>query len=74
MIRDSFRRFGCGMNWAINGAALKYCEANALDFFIYRMGAEKIKRMIKHKYDITLDIAGKSLDQITREAMDIEYQ
>jgi hypothetical protein len=38
------------------------------------MGAEKIKRMIKHKYDITLDIDGKSLNQITREAMAIEYQ
>ena len=74
MIRDSFRRLGCGMNWAINGAALKHCEANGLDFFIYRMGAEKIKLMIKHKYDITLDIKAKSLDQITREAMAIEYQ
>jgi hypothetical protein len=38
------------------------------------MGAEKIKRMIKHKYDITLDIEGKSLDQITRGAMVFEYQ
>ena len=34
----------------------------------------KIKRMIKHKYDITLDIEGKPLYQITREAMDFEYQ
>ena len=74
MIRDEFRRFGCGMNKAKNGAALKHCEVNGLDFFIYRMGAEKIKRMIKYKYDITLDIESKSLDQITREAMDIEYQ
>jgi hypothetical protein len=53
---------------------MKHCEANGLDFFIYRMGAEKIKRMIKHKYDITLDIENKPLDQITREAMAIEYQ
>ena len=74
MIRDSIRRFGCGMNWAINGAALKHCEANALDFFIYRMGAEKIKRMIRHKHGITLDIEGKSLDEITRAAMEVEYQ
>jgi hypothetical protein len=74
MIRDVFRRFGCGVNKAKNGAAMKHCEANGLDFFIYRMGAEKIKRMIKYKYDITLDIESKSLDQITREAMDIEYQ
>ena len=57
-----------------NGAAMKHCEANGLDFFICRMGAEKIKRMIKHKYDITLEIEGKSLDRITREAMAIEYQ
>lgn len=74
MIRDVFRRFGCGMNRAKDGAALKHCEANCLDFFIYRMGAERIKRMIKYKYDITLDIEGKSLDQITREAMDFEYR
>ena len=62
------------MNKTKHGAAMKHCEANALDFFIYRMGAEKIKRMIKYKYGITLDIESKSLDQITREAMDIEYQ
>ncbi|MFC1857219.1 hypothetical protein ACFL9U_04235 [Thermodesulfobacteriota bacterium] len=74
MIRDTFRRLGCGMNKAKHGAAMKHCEANGLDFFIYRMGAEKIKRMIKYKYDITLDIESKSLDQITREAMAIEYQ
>ena len=62
------------MNNARHGAAMKHCKVNGLDFFIYRMGTEKIKRIIKHKYDITLDIEGKSLDQITREAMDIEYQ
>ena len=57
------------MNTAIHGAAQKHCETNGLDFFIYRMGAEKIKRIIKHKYNVTLQIEGKSLDQITREAM-----
>jgi len=74
MIRDQIRRFGCGMNKVRHGAAMEHCEVNGLDFFIYRMGAEKIKRMIKHKYDITLDIDDKSLDQITREAMAIKYQ
>jgi hypothetical protein len=74
MIRDQIRRFGCGTNKVRHGAAMKHCEVNGLDFFIYRMGAEKIKRMIKHKYDISLDIEGKSLDQITREAIAIEYQ
>jgi hypothetical protein len=74
MIRDSFRRFGCGMNTAKHGAALKHCAANGLDFFIYRMGSEKIKRMIEHKYAASLDIKGKSLDQVTREAMNFEYR
>ena len=74
MTRDSFRRLGCGLNKARQGAALRHCEANGLDFFIYRMGAGNIKRLIKHKYDIMLEIEGKSLDQITKEAMDIEYQ
>ena len=62
------------MNEVRHGATMKHCEANGLYFFIYRMGAEKIKRMIKHKYDIALDIEGKPLDEITREAMAIEYQ
>ena len=53
---------------------MKHCEANGLDFSIFRMGAEKIKRMIKHKYNITLDIEGKSLGQIAKEAMAIDYQ
>jgi hypothetical protein len=57
-----------------HGATMKHCEVNGIAFFIYRMGSEKIKRMIKHKYDIALEIEGKSLDQITSEAMAIEYQ
>lgn len=27
MIRDTFRRFGCGMNKVKQGAAMKHCEA-----------------------------------------------
>ena len=74
MIRDQIRRFGCGMNAARYGAEMKHCEVNGLDFSIYCMGAEKIERMIKHKYNITLDIEGKSLCQIAKEAMAIDYQ
>jgi hypothetical protein len=62
------------MNKVRHGATMKHGEVNGLDYFIYRMGAEKMKRMIKYKYDKTLDIEGKSLDQIIREAMAIDYQ
>ena len=34
------------MNKVRHGAAMNHCEVNGLDFFIFRMGAEKIKRMI----------------------------
>jgi len=46
MIRDQIRRFGCGLKAARYGAAMKHCGVIGLDFSIYRMGAEKIKRMI----------------------------
>lgn len=41
--------------------------------FIYRLGPRRIKKMIQRKYGIEMDIEGKDLHTITKEAQEIEY-
>ncbi len=65
---------GCGNNKAKYAGNAKYCNENGLDFYIYRLGPNRIKKMIQRRYGIILNIADKSQDQITREAMEIVYQ
>jgi hypothetical protein len=72
MIRDQIRRFGCGMNYAKTGAAIKHCLANGLDYGIYRLGRRRIKKMIQRRHGIELNIEGKNLDEITRDAQLID--
>ena len=65
---------GCGQNKAIYAGKMKYCTENGLDFHIYKLGPNRIKRMIQRRYDVVINITGKSLDTITRQAMEIVYQ
>ncbi len=74
MIRESIRFLGCGFNKAKYAGKMKYCIEHGLDFSIYVLGARRIKKMIKRKHGIELEIEGKDLDTITREAQEIEYK
>jgi hypothetical protein len=74
MIRESIRFLGCGFNKAKYAGKMKYCIEHGLDFSIYNLGPRRIKKMIKRKHGIDLDIEGKHLDTITREAQEIEYK
>ncbi len=65
---------GCGHNKTKYAGKAKYCTENALDFHIYKLGPYRIKKMIQRRYGIVLNIMDKTLDTITREAMDIVYQ
>lgn len=65
---------GCENNKAKVAGKAKYCRENGLDYSIYRLGSDRIKEMILHRHGIELDITGKCLDAITREAQEIEYQ
>lgn len=65
---------GCGNNKSEHARKSKYCTENGLDFHIYRLGPDRIKKMIQRRYGIVLNISGKTLDTITREAMAIVYQ
>ncbi|MCG8683333.1 MAG: hypothetical protein MI892_00525 [Desulfobacterales bacterium] len=65
---------GCGQNKAKYAGKMKYCTENGLDFHIYKLGPNRIKRMIQRRYDVVINITGKSLDTITRQAMEIVYQ
>ncbi len=65
---------GCGHNKAKYAGKTKYCTENGLDFQIYKLGPNRIKRIIQRRYGIVLNITDKPLDSITREAMEIFYQ
>ena len=65
---------GCGNNKTKYAGKSKYCTENGLDFHIYRLGPNRIKKMIQRRYGIVLHITDKPLDTITREAMEIVYQ
>ena len=74
MIPEKMRFLGCGFNKAKYAGKMKYCIENGLDFNIYRLGPIRIKKMIERRHGIELDIEGKDLHTITKEAQEIEYQ
>ena len=74
MIPEKMRFLGCGFNKAKYAGKMKYCIENGLDFNIYRLGPRRIKKMIKRRHGLELDIEGKDLHTITKEAQEIEYQ
>ena len=65
---------GCGNNKAQFAGNARYCTENGLDYHIYRLGPNRIKKMIQRRYGIVLNITGKTLDAVTREAMEIVYK
>jgi hypothetical protein len=73
MIRDQIRFLGCGFNKAKYAGKMKYCIENGLDFGIYKLGPRRIKKMVQRKFGIELDIEGKDLHTITKEAQEIVY-
>ena len=73
MIREE-TDLGCGNNKAKYAGKMKYCIENGLDFNLYKLGPRGIKRRIRRYHGIELDIKGKSLTTITKEAQEIEYQ
>jgi hypothetical protein len=73
MIREKVSFLGCGFNKAEYAKKMEHCIEHGLDFNIYKLGARRIKKMIKRRHGIELDIDGKDLDTITKEAQKIEY-
>jgi len=73
MIREKVRFLGCGFNKAKYAGKMKYCIEHGLDFGIYKSGPRRIKKMIQRKFDIELEIEGRNLHTITKEAQEIVY-
>jgi len=73
MIREEITFLGCGYNKAKYAGKMKYCIEHELDFGIYKLGPRRIKKMIQRKFGIELEIDGKDLHTITKEAQEIEY-
>ena len=73
MIREEITFLGCGYNKAKYAGKMKYCIEHGLDFEIYKLGPRRIKKMIQRKFDIELEIEGKDLHTITKEAQEIVY-
>ncbi len=73
MIREKVRFLGCGFNKARYAGQMKYCIENGLDFGIYKLGPRRIKKMVERKFGIELEIEGKDLRTVTKEAQEIVY-
>lgn len=73
MIREEIRFLGYGFNKAKYAGKMKFCIAHGLDFEIYKLGPKRIKKMIQRKFGIELEIEGKDLHTITKEAQEIVY-
>ncbi len=73
MIREKVRFLGCGFNKAKYAGQMKYCIEHGLDYGIYKLGPRRIKKMVQRKFGIELEIEGKDLLAITREAQEIVY-
>jgi hypothetical protein len=73
MIREEIRFLGCGFNKAKYAGKMKFCIEHGLDFEIYKLGPRRIKKMIQRKFAIELEIEGKDLHTITKEAQEIVY-
>ena len=73
MIREEITFLGCGYNKAKYAGKMKYCIEHGLDFEIYKLGPRRIKMMIQRKFGIELEIEGKDLHSITKEAQEIVY-
>jgi hypothetical protein len=73
MIREEIRFLGCGFNKAKYAGKMKFCIEHGLDFEIYKLGPIRIKKMIQRKFGIELEIEGKDLHTITKEAQEIVY-
>jgi hypothetical protein len=73
MIREEIRFLGCGFNKSTYAKKMRYCNEHGLDFSIYRLGPRRIKKMVLRHHGIELDIEGKDLLTITKEAQEIEY-
>lgn len=72
MIREKVRFLGCGFKAKYAGQ-MKYCIEHGLDFGIYKLGPRRIKKMVQRMFGIELEIEGKDLLTITREAREIVY-
>ena len=64
--------FGCGFNKAKYAGHMRYCIEHGLDYSLYRLGAYRIKKLIKREYNVDISIKGKSIEDVTREAQAIE--
>lgn len=64
--------FGCGFNKAKYAGDMKRCILQGLDYSLYRLGAYRIKKLIRREYGFDISIKGKSLGEVVKEAMKIE--
>jgi hypothetical protein len=64
--------FGCGFKKGKYASDMKYCTENGLDYTLYRLGAYRIKKLIRREYGVDISIKEKSLDEVVNEAMNIE--
>ena len=66
--------YGCGVNKKKYAGMMKTCKEHGLDIDIYKLGSNRIQRLLKKRYDVDINIEKKTLIEITREAQAIIYE
>lgn len=66
--------YGCGVNKKKYGGMMKTCKEHGLDINIYKLGTNRIQRLLKKRYGVEINIENKTLIEITREAQAIVYE
>ena len=66
--------YGCGVNKKKYGGMMKTCKEHGLDINIYKLGSNRIQRLLKKRYGVDIKIDNKTLIEITREAQAIIYE
>ena len=66
--------YGCGVNKKKYGGMMKTCKEFGLDINIYKLGPNRIKRLLKKRHNVDIDIENKTLIEITRQAQAVIYE
>ncbi len=65
---------GCGINKKKYAGMMKTCKEHGLDINVYKLGSNRILRLLKKRYNVEINIENKTLIEITREAQSIVYE
>ena len=65
---------GCCVNKKKYAGMMKTCKNHGIDINIYKLGPNRIQRLLKKRHNVDIDIENKTLIEFTRQAQAIIYE